>query len=320
MRLGWIEHPSDAPKAPIIPLDHSPKTYVLLDKRLSKKCTFGSTIKLFYLEQYKEIDQQLFLNIALTPNLIMEIDKYNLIVIKIGTNTILNNNQINKEFLTTLTSEVKELIKNNKKVVIVSSGAIGFGKQKINCEGKSVNEQQGLAAVGQIELMKEYVKRFELFDITPAQILISQKDLSEVDSLENLKNTLDFLFSKNIVPIVNENDVVATIELRQNGFFSDNDGLASILAEKISAQLLVFITQSGGILDSKNNIIENITDLNKIEIFKEKSELGRGGMESKIIAIKNAIKTCDCFVTGETNFRGFSKGSAKGSFIKKILY
>lgn len=247
----------------------------------------------------------------------MNIDNYNLIVIKVGTNTIINNNQINKSFLTNLTSEVFELLKKNKKVIIVSSGAIGFGRKKIDCEGKTISEQQGLAAVGQIGLMKEYVKRFELFEIKPAQILISQKDLSELDSLENLKNTLNFLFSKNIVPIVNENDVVATKELRQNGHFSDNDALASILAEKIKADLLVFITQSEGILDSKNKIINEVKNLEEIEIFSTKSPLGRGGMESKINAIKKVIKNCDCFVTGEKNFINFSKNKAKGSFINK---
>lgn len=149
----------------------------------------------------------------------MDINNYNLIIIKIGTNIIINNNEINKKFFTILTNEISELVEKQKKIVIVSSGAIGFGKQKINCKGDSVKEQQGLAAIGQIGLMKEYVKRFELVGIDTAQILISQKDLSEKENLENLKNTLEFLFEKNIVPIVNENDVVATEELRQWIFF-----------------------------------------------------------------------------------------------------
>jgi len=249
----------------------------------------------------------------------MNIDSYNLIVIKIGTNTILNNGEVNEPFLSTLTSEISKLIQIKKKIVIVSSGAIGFGKQKIKSVGENVSEQQGLAAIGQIGLMKEYVKRFEKFNITLAQILISQKDLSEKDALENLKNTLNFLFDKNVVPIVNENDVVATNELRKNGYFSDNDGLASLLCEKINADFLVFITQKGGILDKDNNLIENIKDLEKVEIFNEKSVLGKGGMESKLKAINLARKKCDCFITGEINFKEFSNGKARGTFIKKII-
>lgn len=247
----------------------------------------------------------------------MNIDNYDLIVIKIGTNTIINNNEINKKFFTTLTNEVSELIAKQKKVIIVSSGAIGFGKQKINCDPTSVAEQQGLAAIGQIGLMKEYVKRFELVGIETAQILISQKDLSEKETLENLKNTLGFLFEKNIVPIVNENDVVATEELRKNGHFSDNDGLSALLSKKINADLLVFITLSEGILGENKKIISEIKNLKEIKILSEKSTLGRGGIESKINAIKIVQKNCDVFISGTSNFKGFSEEKSKGTFIKK---
>lgn len=230
---------------------------------------------------------------------------------------ILNNNEINKKFLTMLVNEVSELITKQKKVVIVSSGAIGFGKQKIKCGGETISQQQGLAAIGQIGLMKEYVKRFESVGIECAQILISQKDLSEKETLENLKNTLNFLFENKVVAIVNENDVVATEELRKNGYFSDNDGLASLLAEKINSDLLVLLTVKEGILDEKGNIISEVKNLEEIKILSEKSSLGRGGMESKIKAIEIARKKSDVYVGGANNFKGFSEGNSKGTFIKK---
>lgn len=249
----------------------------------------------------------------------MKINDYDLIVIKIGTNTIINNGKVNEKFLTTLINEVNELIKKQKKVIIVTSGAIGFGKQKIKCSGENIFEQQGLAAIGQIVLMKEYVKRFDSIGIDTAQILISQKDLSEKTTLENLKNTLNFLFKNNVVAIVNENDVVATEELRKNGHFSDNDCLSALLSNKINANLLIFITLSEGILNENEEIISEIKNLEEIKILNKKSSLGRGGIESKIHAIKIATKKSDVFISGANNFKGFSKEKAKGTFINKKI-
>ena len=103
-------------------------------------------------------------------------------------------------------------------------------------------------------LMKEYLNRFELIGINVAQVLVSQRDLMDKNCLENIKNTFDFLFEQNIVPIVNENDVVSTEELQKNGSFSDNDVLSAILTKQLGANLLVMITEKGGILMKwKNN-------------------------------------------------------------------
>ena len=149
----------------------------------------------------------------------MDIDNYNLIVIKIGTNSIIKDNEINKYFFQELVREVNFLKEKNKKIVIVTSGAIGIAKTKLKIQPKNIKEQQGLSAIGQLMLMKEYLNRFELIGINVAQVLVSQRDLMDKNCLENIKNTFDFLFEQNIVPIVNENDVVSTEELQKMALF-----------------------------------------------------------------------------------------------------
>jgi len=249
----------------------------------------------------------------------MDISKYNLIIIKIGTNSIMDERGIKSEVLSRLVFEVKSLLNMGKKVVIVSSGAIGFGKRKIGFGEKSVSikEQQGLAAIGQINLMSEYLKRFDTLGICGAQILVSQHDLMNKHCLDNIKNTFDFLFEHKIVPIVNENDVVATEELRINGSFSDNDALAALLAKQIHADLLVMITTKNGLIAKDGSIIKELSDTKLVCPMGETSKDGRGGIHSKLSSIQTATKSgCDVFVSGPDSFKGFSEGEAKGTFVK----
>lgn len=236
-------------------------------------------------------------NNLMEKNKEFNINNYNLVMIKIGTNTIIKNEELDKEFLTNLVIEVNELTKIGKKVCIISSGAVGLGKKAINFNPKIVKEQQGLAAVGQIKLMHEYQKRFDGIGLEVGQVLISQQDLKNEECSNNIKNAFDFMFEHKIIPIINENDVVATEELRKNGSFSDNDTLASILATKINADLLIIITEKGGLVGKNGKILEKFE--NQSELAKlENSINGRGGIESKIKAITLSTKNgCDCFVT-----------------------
>lgn len=246
----------------------------------------------------------------------MDPKKYSLVVVKVGTNTIMGGTSLRKDFFSALTSEVVKLVRAGKKVVVVSSGAIGLGKRKLSLEPKNIVEQQGLAAIGQVALMDEYVKRFELEGIGAAQVLVSQHDLLDKKCLNNLKNTLDFLFSHRVVPVVNENDVVATEELRNNGVFSDNDMLAALLAKRIGADLLVMLTSKNGLVARSGEIISELGDFDSVCDMGKSSMDGRGGIHSKISSIKTAVSSgCDVFVSGPDSFGGFSGGRARGTFV-----
>ncbi|VVB75949.1 Glutamate 5-kinase [uncultured archaeon] len=252
----------------------------------------------------------------------MDVSEYSLIAVKIGTNAIMREGVLDKEFLDALVSEVALLSRAKKKVVLISSGAVGMGKKKIKFSspnGTTIKEQQGLAAIGQIELMNEYLGRFERKGVVGAQVLVSQHDFLNKQCLLNIKSTFDFLFERGIVPIVNENDVVATEELRVNGVFSDNDALAALLAKQIGAGLLVFITAKGGLIGRDGKIIDTLTKMEQVCVLNEKSKDGRGGIDSKLSAIKTALGAgCDVFVSGPKGFNGFAKGKAEGTFALAI--
>ena len=246
----------------------------------------------------------------------MNVDSYNLMIIKIGTNSIIRDNALDKDFLHELTIQVNLLKKKNKKIVIVSSGAIGIAKLKLGIVPKNIKEQQGLSAIGQLMLMQEYSKRFELIGLTTAQVLVSQRDLMDKNCLENIKNTFDFLFEQNIIPIVNENDVVSTEELQRNGFFSDNDVLSAILAKQLKANLLVLVTEKGGLMDENGEIIPFLNDTSQIKDFGTKTVSGRGGIKTKLSAINIAQESeIDVFVIGPNDLGIFDNKKIGGTII-----
>jgi glutamate 5-kinase len=243
-----------------------------------------------------------------------DINNYNLIMIKIGTNTIIKNGELDKEFLTKLAIEVNELTKLGKKVCIVSSGAVGLGKKAINFTPTIVKEQQGLAAIGQIKLMQEFSKRFEGIGLEVGQFLLSQQDLLNQECLNNIKNAFDFLFEHKIIPIVNENDVVATEELRKRGSFSDNDALASLLATKLTANILIIITEKGGLIGKNGEVLKEFHEANELANL-ENTKGGRGGIESKLQAITFTTQSgCDCFITSSKEITKLQSKNTVGTF------
>ena len=244
----------------------------------------------------------------------------NTILLKVGTNTLMDSTQINKKFLTELAYEASLLINLGKNVVIVTSGAIGLGKRRINFQGEkpfSIKTQQGLAAIGQIHLMKEYRTRFDSLGMECAQILLSQRDFNDSDCVSNIKNTFNFLFEQKVIPIVNENDVVATEELRKNGAFTDNDSLAVVLANQLGAELIVMLTTKNGLIGRDGEILKEMTCQEELMQMEKNSTDGRGGIDSKLSAIFEAQKNgTNIFVSGAESINGFSKGKSIGTFIR----
>lgn len=171
----------------------------------------------------------------------------NRIVIKAGTNSLTDEtSKLDTEKLNKLVDDVMKLRERRRDVLFVSSGAIGAGKGRVGYADATVEESQALSTVGQSHLMRRYTESFERYDQKIAQILVTQNDLDSAERFTNFKNTIETLLEWGIVPIINENDAVATEEIQ----IGDNDMLSSSVALGVDADLLVTLTDVGGVYTS----------------------------------------------------------------------
>ncbi len=216
------------------------------------------------------------------------------VVIKIGSSLLINDKMaIRNRWLLEFAKDVKDLINKNKKVIIVSSGAIALGCKKLNLDKKKlkIDKSQAIASIGQIELMNLFKKTFNKRKINLSQILLTLEDTEQRRRAINAKRTINNLFDMNFVPIVNENDSIATSEIK----YGDNDRLASRVAQISGADCLVLLSDVDG-LYTKNpkifkdakllKIIKNIDQDIEKYATKSKSLYGTGGMKTKIDAAK----------------------------------
>lgn len=212
------------------------------------------------------------------------------IVLKLGSLAVTRSTGgVHKEQLRAFAKDIAELVQKKVQVVVVTSGAINTGKQYLKDTQKDIHFSQAAAAIGQTILMHEYREIFQSFGFECAQILLTHEDLKDKTRSLNLKNTIELLLEKNIIPILNENDSVSFAEIS----FGDNDQLASGVTELISADCLILFTESGG-LYNKNpkepdalllNHVPYQEDFKKIKIFA-KTGAGKGGMDTKLMAIR----------------------------------
>ena len=241
-----------------------------------------------------------------------------IIVIKIGSSLLIDDNKkIRKKWLSEFSKDIQELLKQNKKIVIVSSGAIAMGCKKLNLSKKNLklDKSQAVASIGQIELMNLFSETFLKFKINISQILLTLEDTEQRRRALNAKRTFDNLFQLGFVPIVNENDSISTLEIK----YGDNDRLASRVAQISGADSLILLSDVDGLYTQNPKIYKNakllkvIKDIDQdIEKIATKSigEHGTGGMKTKI----DAAKVCQ--------LSGCSMAIANGIYlrpIKKIL-
>ncbi|SIS17201.1 glutamate 5-kinase [Natronorubrum thiooxidans] len=166
------------------------------------------------------------------------------VIIKAGTNSLTDEeSNLDDEKLDKLVDDIADLLEQDKDVILVSSGAVGAGKGRVGYTGETVEESQALSTVGQSHLMRRYTESFERYDEKVAQILLSQHDLENPERFTNFGNTIETLLEWDIVPIINENDAIATEEIR----IGDNDMLSSSVAIGIDGDLLVTLTDVGGV-------------------------------------------------------------------------
>ena len=250
---------------------------------------------------------------------IESINKAKRIVIKVGSSLIVNpvTGYINNLWLDCLAKDILFLLNKNKEVLVVSSGAIALGKTELNIQNKPLKlaEKQAAAATGQILLAKAWKNVFEKINIKCGQILVGHSDLETRRNAMNTRATLNTLLKLKVIPIINENDTVATLEIR----YGDNDQLAARISQLVEADVLILLSDIDGLYskDPKssqkaefiaeiNNISKNIEDMAK----NTKSNISSGGMITKIKAAKISTSAgCNLII---------AYGQSKNSLLKLI--
>jgi glutamate 5-kinase len=221
-------------------------------------------------------------------------DKAKRVVVKVGSAILTNENGINREVVGNLAKEISFLHGSGREVILVTSGAVAAGKKKIGFipHGEvSLPEKQAFAAIGQSCLMQTYEEAFAEYKKNIAQILLTHSDLADRDRYLNVRNTVMTLFRFGVIPIINENDTVSVEELR----FGDNDTLGALITNLIEADMFICLTDVAGLYngnpqtDAAAQPIYTVAEITpEIEGMagNVKSDVGTGGMQSKIRAAK----------------------------------
>ena len=253
------------------------------------------------------------------------------VVIKIGTSTLAHSTgHLNIRRVEEICKVVSDIKNAGNEVIMVSSGAIGMGVGKL-CLAKSPDDiptKQAAAAVGQCELMYTYDKLFSEYNHTVAQLLITGADVEAADRYENFSNTLNRLRELDAIPVINENDTVATEEI----VIGDNDTLAAIVAKSINADLLILLSDIDGLYDKDPHQNEAAKFIDEIDEITDElmsiaggsgTSRGTGGMVTKLTAAQIATNAgCDMVIANgsdPTLLYDIVEGKDIGTrFIKRI--
>ena len=223
------------------------------------------------------------------------------IVIKVGSSTITHpeTGAINLGKIEQLVRHIGDLKGMGKEVILVSSGAIAAGRQAIAYREKARNlaEKQAFAAIGQARLMMVYQRLFAEYNMTAAQILLTQFTFLREEARTNARNTFDELMKLGTVPVVNENDTISTSEIR----LGDNDRLSALVSSLTNADLLILLSDIDGLYTDDPNrnpdakFISTVTEITPslLHMVKESSssDVGTGGMQTKLKAAQIACKS-----------------------------
>ncbi len=223
------------------------------------------------------------------------------IVIKLGTNVLRNEEgEVALSRIYSFIEDISKLVKSGKEVIVVTSGAVGLGKKKLNLESTDEDGvKQACAAVGQSRLMSFYENGFGVYDIPVAQILLTEDDFSLRHRYLSLRTTLNKLLDFGVVPIINQNDTVSTIELNDmlagiQVCFSDNDKLSALVSSELDADLLILLSDIDGLFTANPKEDKNAKLIREVDCVTDEilalgsgaSEGGRGGMRTKLEAAK----------------------------------
>ena len=220
---------------------------------------------------------------------------YKMIILKIGSALISSDANKSNNLIQSIASQVNTYIKKGMNFVIVTSGAISQGQKILNVTHKpdELESLQALAAIGQQQLMGMYERSFQKYNLLTAQVLLTHDDMNDMQRYTNSKATIKKILSLNVIPIINENDVVATDEIK----LGDNDTLAAMVSNLIDADLMVILTNQKGLYDKNPDmhsdaILIKKCDIKNIDINEydsnSKSNFGTGGFKTKLQAVKIA--------------------------------
>ena len=223
---------------------------------------------------------------------------YRSIVAKLGTGVLTGGSDtLDEQLIASIARQVGELVRAQAEVILVTSGAIAVGRSVMGGSdaGRSVTNLQALAAIGQHRLMRSYERAFSENGLIVGQALVTRTDLNSKRAAANIRRTLRELLGLGVVPIVNENDVVAAEEISET--LGDNDALSAALANVMASDLLVLLTDRDGLYDSdpRSNAdarlitnVDRVTDEIRGMAAEMPGEQGRGGMASKVRAAAEA--------------------------------
>ncbi len=213
------------------------------------------------------------------------------VVIKIGSAVLSENGELSKERILNIAEMVSKFRKADIEVILVSSGAVSAGYTKVPLDKRVLANRQALASIGQSYLMSIYQKKFDRFNLNIAQILLIQADFDSRKRTENAQHTVDVLLANGVVPIINENDSVATEELA----FGDNDQLSAHSTYYFGAELLIILSDIDGYYDKNPRVysdakirptVETIEDYELIQEVSPNNEFATGGIVTKLKSAK----------------------------------
>ncbi len=220
------------------------------------------------------------------------------IVVKVGTSVLTAGTpRLNRQRMLNIVDQIARLHQQGHEVVLVSSGAVAAGREKLNYPvfESSVPAKQMLSAVGQGRLMQYYGDLFDIFEIVIGQVLLTREDVGDRTRFLNARDTLFTLIDQRIVPIINENDTIAVHAIR----VGDNDNLSALVATMIEAQMLVLLTDQAGLYSADPRYHEDAELIQTVTKIDEKiwevaggtsSGLGTGGMVTKLLAAQLASR------------------------------
>lgn len=255
------------------------------------------------------------------------LSKVKKLVVKIGTGVLTTDDGfMDKEQIKRLAEQVVELKKMGYDVVVVSSGAIGFGMGELGIEKRpgTLPELQAVAAIGQSKLISTYDEYFKLHGYHAAQILLTREDFEDRQRYLNTCNTIHTLFQLNAIPVVNENDTISVDEIK----FGDNDALSALVTNLLNAELLIILSSVDGLYDrcptAKSKamvipVVENVSDEIRQLAFDLKTKRGVGGMQTKLEAASVVTNAGEAVIIANGRINGILKKIVQGEDIGTLF-
>lgn len=244
------------------------------------------------------------------------------VVLKVGSATLSGGRGVDRDYVADLVRQVVEVREFGWQAIIVSSGAIVAGVERLGFDERpsDMPSLQAAASVGQVTLMATYAEALAAHGLTAGQVLLTQHDTAHRDTYLHARDTLDRLLALDVVPVVNENDTVVVDEIR----FGDNDGLAALVATLVGADLVVLLTDIEGLYDSDPRLSEEAQLLAEVDDLTDDllgaaggsgSEVGSGGMRTKLDAARVLMKAGIPLVICDGRRQDVVTGAVRGESV-----